>query len=75
MCIEICKMDYSVVLFEDNSVAAVPSNWFNKKKEKCAWPKTKNLNHVSKFIEKKCSPAKFDCQYIKGKEIYKNISK
>jgi len=36
---------YSVVVFtEDNSIEAVPTNWF--KNNKCAWPITKNHSTI-----------------------------
>lgn len=69
---------YSVVEFtEDNSLEAVPTNWL--KKNKCAWPITKNYSTIRKLIERKSVPNEIEYIYLNARilkttgKIFKTI--
>jgi len=65
-------MSYSVVhFFDDESVEAVPSVWFNDKH--CAWPKKPIF--IKKFIEIKRVPNNTDFMYLKARELCRGLSK
>lgn len=59
---------WTVVCFEDNSIAAVPQFWFER--GVCAWPK----KSPRKCIERRIKPNEVDFQYLKAKIIKNNIS-
>lgn len=59
---------YSVVVFtEDNSIEAVPTNWL--KKNKCAWPTTKNHSTIRKLIERKSVPNEIEYTYLNARAL------
>lgn len=69
---------YSVVEFtEDNTLEAVPTNWL--KKNKCAWPTTKNYSTIRKLIERNCVPNEVEYTYFNARvlkttgKLFKNI--
>lgn len=56
---------FSIVHFTaENSVEAVPKNWFNTKKGICAWPKLSN--NPSRLIEKLVIPNENEFQFYKA---------
>jgi len=59
---------YSVVEFtENNSLKAVPTNWL--KKNKCAWPITKNYSTIRKLIERKSVSNEIEYTYFNAKVL------
>lgn len=63
---------YSIVHFiDEDTVEAIPSSWFNTKKNICAWPKscTKPL----RLIEKNVLPNNDDFTFFKARVLSHDI--
>ncbi|XP_060860912.1 uncharacterized protein LOC132938225 isoform X2 [Metopolophium dirhodum] len=58
-----------VEFYEDNSIEAVPANWFKKKEGTCAWPNTKNANALKKCVELKSIPNDVEYSYHLAKVL------
>lgn len=59
---------WSVVHFEEeNTVEAVPTNWFNK--GLCAWPK----KDIKTTINRRIQPNKFDFDFYSARILKKGI--
>lgn len=54
-----------VHFLKENTVESVPSLWFNKKEQKCAWPLLKNK--VKRMIEKRAYPNQLEFQWFSAR--------